>query len=169
MLQTDTVRAVQVDAQLGMLKCLLRCHHHCIFFPARRGNVQLLLGKLLTLVHRVLVNQLNADGCLALRSLGPYGKAVLFALLHTNAKVTLVRQTRTTVAVAWVAQLHIVRTALEWSVVLHVDTAEGLPAHQVLRKLKRTVFYQFTIQSTVSGIVDVLEKNTIHSRLDGRT
>ena len=68
----------------------------------------------------------------------------------------------------WVAQLYVVRTALEGTIVLHVHTTKGLPAHQVLRKLERTVLHQFAIQSTVSGIVDILEKDTIHGRLDGR-
>ena len=114
------------------------------------------------LVHGVLVNQLYADGGLALRGLGPYREAVLLALLHTDAEEALVHQTRTAVAVARVAQLYVVRTACKGTIVLYVDAAKGLPPHQVLWKLERAVLYQFAIQSAVSGKVDVLEKNAIH-------
>ena len=166
MLQTYAVRSVQVDAQLGMLHRLLRCQYDGIFLPFRRGDVQFLLSQFLTFVHRVLVYQLYADGRPVLGRLGPYREAVLLALLHADAEVALVRQTCTAVAMTWVTQLHIVRTTLERTVVLHVHTSKRLPTHQVLWKLERAVLHQFTIQSAVSGIVDVLEKNTIHGRLD---
>ena len=115
----------------------------------------------------MLVDELHTDGCLCLRSLCPYGEAILLALLYANAEIALVDQSRTEVVVARVAKHHIVWTTLEGTIVLDFYTAEGLPAHQLLWEFERAVFYQFTIQSAIGSIVDVLEKDSIHRLLDG--
>ena len=49
------------------------------------------------------------------------------------------------------------------------DIAEGVPAHQPLRKFKTAVFDHLGIESAVSTKVDILEEDTVHRRLDGRT
>ena len=165
--QCHTVGTLQEDAQLGMLQRQGRRQRQRILFPVCRGDIQRLFGKLLTLVHRVLVNQLHADGAIALGSLCPDRKTVLLAFLHTNAEVALVGQTRATVLVVGDAQLHIMRTACKGTVVLHVDTSEGLPAHQVLRKFERTVLDELAIESAVGSVVDVFKEDAVHGRLNG--
>ena len=64
-------------------------------------------------------------------------------------------------------QHHIVWASSEGAVILDVHTAEGLPAHQMLRKFKRAVLYQFTVQSAVGSIVDILKEDTVHGILNG--
>ena len=92
MLQCYAVRALQEDAQLGMLHGLRRGQRDDVFLPRCRRDVQLLLDKLLVLVHGVLVNELYADSCCALRSFRPHREAVLLTLLDANAEVALVDQ-----------------------------------------------------------------------------
>ena len=59
------------------------------------------------------------------------------------------------------------RTSLEGGIViLYIDTTEGLPSHQMLWKFERAVFDEFTIESTIGGIVDILKEDTIHGRLN---
>ena len=167
-LQRHAVRSLQEDAQLSRLHRLRRCQLDGIFLPLRRGDVQLLLHKLLVLFHRVFLNQLHTDGSLLLApcslplDFSPYREAILLALLHANAEVALVDQSRTTVVVTWVAQHHIVRTTLKGAIVLHLYRAKALPTHQVLGEFERAVLHQLAIQATISGIVDVLEEDTIH-------
>ena len=65
-----------------------------------------------------------------------------------------------------VAECDIVRTAFEWSVVLQLYVAEDLPTHKTLGEFKRTVLDQFSIQTAVGGIVDVLKEESIHGVLN---
>jgi len=67
MLQRHAVRPLQEDAQLGLFQRLRRGQRDGIFLPLRRGDVHLLLGKLLTLVHRTFIDELHADGRHAFR------------------------------------------------------------------------------------------------------
>ena len=150
-----------------MLQRQGRCQRQRVLLPVGRGDVERLFYKLLMLVHRTLVNQLHAEGTIALGSLRPNGKAILLALLYADAKVALVGQSRATVVVVRGTQHHIVRTTLKGTVTHHIDTSEGLPAHQVLGKFKRAVLNEFAIESAVGSVVDVFKENAIHRRLNG--
>ena len=161
-LECHAVVTLQEDAQLGMLVGLGRGQHDAVFLPVASGDAELLLYELLTLVHRALINELNAQGSDTLRSLGPYGEAVLLALLDTDAEVALVDQSCATVVMPGCREHDIVRTALEGTVVLHLDASEGLPAHQRLGELERAVLDQFAIQTAIGSVVDILEEDTIH-------
>ena len=79
----------------------------------------------------------------------------------------LVGQSRATVVVVRGTQHHIVRTTLKGTVTHHIDTSEGLPAHQVLGKFKRAVLNEFAIESAVGSVVDVFKEDAIHRRLNG--
>ena len=43
--------------------------------------------------------------------------------------------------------------------------AKGLPAHQALGELKRTVLYHLRIKAAIGSEVDVLKENAIHGGL----
>ena len=169
MLQCHTVVALQEDAQLALLQIDGRGECNGVLRPLGRGDVDGLLCHLLLLAHGVLVDKLYADGTIALRSLGPYGEAIGGTLLETDAKETLVGESRAAIVMVGSREHHIVRTALEGAIVLQFYTSESLPAHQCLWELERTVLDELAIQTTIGGIVDVFEEYTIHGRSDGGT
>ena len=166
-LQGHRVGSLQEDAQLGVLQRLPGGQRDGVFLPLGRRNLDFLVDKLLVLAHGVLVDELDADGTIALGGLGPYAEAVLLALLDANAEVALVGQTRAALLMAGVGEFYVPGAALEGTVILQVDTAEGLPAHEVLGELERTVLDQFAVESAVSGEVDVFEEDAVHGLLDG--
>ena len=57
--------------------------------------------------------------------------------------------------------------ALEGAIVLHVEVAEGAPAHQVLGEFKRAVLHHLGIEATIGCVVDILEEDTVHRGLYG--
>ena len=122
-----------------------RRERDAVFLPVGGADAQFLLHKLLVLVHGVLVDELYADGCCALGGLRPHGEAVLLTLLDADAEVAFVHQTRAALLMVRGGEHHVVGTALEGTVVLDIDIAEGLPAHEVLGKFERAVLDQFAI------------------------
>ena len=68
-----------------------------------------------------------------------------------------------------VGKAYVVGIALERSVVANLKLTVGAPAHQVLGELKRAVLHHFGIQTAVGSVVDVLEEDAIHRRLNGGT
>ena len=126
------------------------------------------LGKLLTLAHRVVVHQAHVErGLAALGATRPHGEAVGLALAHGDAEEALVLEAGELVAVARIAQAHVVRIAVEGAVVPHLEVAVGTPAHQPLRELERTVLHHLGVEAAVGGIVDVLEEDAVHGGLHG--
>ena len=166
-LQADGLAARQEDAQLSLLLSAGRPQRHGIFLPVAAGHVELLLNKLLPLLHRVLLDELHAYLRLALGSLGPHGEAVLLVLLHADAEVTLVLQSCAALLMSRVREHHVVRTALEGTVILQLYIAEYAPAHVRLGKFEGAVLHKFAIQTTVGGEVDILKEQTVHRRLYG--
>ena len=166
MLKGYRVGSLQEDAQLGVLQRQLRGERDGVLLPFGGGHLDFLVDELLMFAHGVLVDELHADGAVALEGLGPYGEAILLALLHTDAEIALVGQSTAAVLMVGCAEHDIEGTALEGAVALQLDTAEGLPAHQVLGKLEGAVLDKLAVESAVGGEVDVLEEDAIHGWLD---
>ena len=71
---------------------------------------------------------------------------------------------------AGVHEADVMRAALERTVVTHFHPAEGLPALQrILRKLEGAVLDELGVEAAVGRVVDVLEEDAVHGRLDGRS
>ena len=63
---------------------------------------------------------------------------------------------------AGVGQPHIMGIPIERAIVKNSHIAENFPTlERVRRELERTVLDQFGIQATISGEIDILEKNTV--------
>ena len=169
MFQGHSIGALEEDAQLGMFQRSRRRQLQRVLLPVGRRDVKHFLHQFLTLIHRLFVDELYTDGTIALQSLGPNRETIRLPLLDANAEIALVDQSRATVLMTWGGENNIVGTTLEGAVVTDVDTAKGLPAHQMLGKLERAVLDQLAIESTVGSIVDVLKEDAIHRRLYGCT
>ena len=141
MLQVDGIRADEVDAQLGLVNGACRLERQFVLLPVARGDGQCVSHKLLVLFHRCTLDELYGNLCLTLRGLSPDGETIGFALLQADAEETVVGEAGAALTVAWVAEFYVVRTALEGSVVFHLELSKGFPAHEVVGELKRTVLY----------------------------
>src|SRR5574344_2942705 len=114
------------------------------------------------LLHRVLINELYFDFCCSCRCFCPNRETIIFTFQHTDSEESFILQTCTTFAVSWVVKFYVMRTAFKWSIIFHCNIPESLPSHKMLRKFKGTVLNEFTIQTTVCGVVDVFKKQSIH-------
>ena len=94
----------------------------------------------------------------SIRHTRPNGETVLLPFLDTDADETLVFKTGVLVVMACGGEAHIMRIALERPVGAQLHTAEGFPAHQILRELERTVLDQLGIQAAVCAEVNILKK-----------
>ena len=164
--QVNRVCTCEIDAEVCLVEGAWRLYHHLILLPVSRLHLEFVLRKLLFLLHGVLVDELHTDCRCTLWGSCPNGEAIFLALHNSDAEVTLVLESSAALLVSWVAKGHIVWTTLERSVVLQLYLAEDLPTHEVLRELKRSVFYQLTIQTTIGSIVDVLKEESIHGVLN---
>ena len=115
-----------------------------------------------------MVDKLNYQlGRLAVGNTRPNREAVVGIALKTNAEETLVLQACPLCRVAAAAQTDIVGIALEGAVIAQLDIAEHAPTHIVVgTELKRAVLHQLGIDAAIGRIVDILEKEAPHRRLD---
>ena len=172
--RTRTAAAVVVaeeEAQVGMADGAARSQDDGVFLPVLRGHVDVGGDEVLTLFHRALIDELYPQFLgTAVGHTGIDGEAVVGIFLNANAEVALVLQSCPHVAVACREQTCIVGVAVEGAVVLDFDFAKGHPSHEgVGGELEGAVLDEFAIESSVGGIVDVLEEDAIHGLLNGRT
>ena len=66
-------------------------------------------------------------------------------------------------------KLNVVWAALKWSVVLERYVTENLPTHIVLWEFERAVLHKLTIQTSVGGIINIFEEQSIHRVLNLRS
>ena len=91
------------------------------------------------LLHRGTVDELHDDLRSAMGRTGPDGEAVVLALMQADAEVAIIAQAGTALLMTGIAQLHVMGTTLEGSVVLDLEVAEGLPPHQAVGELEGAV------------------------------
>ena len=145
-LECHGVLSLQEDAQLGVLVGDGRRQRDGVFLPIGRSQGKFLLDKLLPLVHRTLIDELDADGgTLGVKCFRPDGEAVLLALLNADAEVALVDQSRAAVMMIGGREHYVVGATLERAVAFDLHASDGLPAHQRLRKLERAVLDQLAV------------------------
>src|SRR5690554_551698 len=65
----------------------------------------------------------------------------------------------------------IIETYIMWisfkgTVILQCHLSICFPSHKILGELKGAVFDQFGIEASISGIVDIFKKQTVHRRLN---
>ena len=139
----------------GTLDC------HGVLFPFARVHLEVSVGELLLLGHRVLVNELNPKVLrTAVGHAGPDGETVVGVLLETNAEEALVLKAGPEVAVASRGEAGVVRVALERAVGLDLDLAEGVPPHKVIgSELEGAVLEELAVEAAVGREVDVLEED----------
>ena len=130
------VCSLEEDAQVCLLLGLGRLQYYLILLPVGRSDVESLLYKFLVLTHRVLVDKLHADGCLALWSLCPYRETIVLALNNSDTEITLVLDTGAAFLMIGCIQHDIVWTTLKWTVVLQFYVTEYLPSHVALWELE---------------------------------
>ena len=95
------------------------------------------------------------------------GKSLLAKCFIEEAAVL---QSCELLVVTGILQYHVVGIAVKGRFhVADADITEGVPAHQPLRKFKTAVFDHLGIESAVGAKVDILEEDTVHRWLDGRT
>ena len=54
------------------------------------------------------------------------------------------------------------RILVEGTIILQGHIAGDVPACKVVGELEGAVHHQFAIQTTIGGIVDILEEDTVH-------
>lgn len=100
----------------------------------------------------------------------PGGEVVGHALTETHTEEAVVLQTRGLLTMAGAGEDGIVRVAREGGLsVGDGNVAERRPAHQRLWELEGTVCDEVGVEAAVGAVVDVLEENAVHRRLDGGT
>ena len=156
------------DAEGGLGLCAGCLEFGGIFLPLLALDLHLHLGEALVFLHRVVLDEADFEcGLAALRTAGPEGEAVGGSLLDGDAEEAFVLETRELVAMARVAEAHVVGIVLEGTVVLQLEVAIGAPAHQRLVELERAVLHHLGIEATVGSVVDILEEDAVHRRLYG--
>ena len=162
MVHVKAVLTFQEDAQQSVGIGFGGRQFHGIFLPVVARHVQAFLG-----YHFVVrTHQFHADSGLSLRACID-AELVAHTFLQAHAEVTAVFNARPLVGMAVVLQAYIMRIAREGRVVvLYLHVAEGLPGHQSLRKLKRTVLHHVGIEASVGSEVDVFEEYAVHRRLN---
>ena len=169
MVEIDSLISLKEYAHESLVYCHLRSERSRVFPPAVSFHTDRLC------IDNVIVrtDNLYADlGFLAIEQMqtSPYGEIILHALLQSHAEISTVLQSGAFLCMPGTLQHNIMGTTGEGRVFLaHCDITECRPTHEVLRIFKRTVLYQLGIETTVSSEIDILEKDTIHRWLDGRT
>ena len=155
------------DTQVGFGDGTVGFHDHRVFFPFFRVDDQVLADKLLCVIHRVLVDELDHQRHrLAVRHACPYGKTVFGIFLQADAEETFVLYARPHVAMSGTSQTHVMRVLVEGAVILQRDVAEHFPTHVMVgSKFKRTVLDEFGIQAAVGSEVDVFKEHAVHRGL----
>ena len=137
-----------------------------VFLPLLAADLDIDGGEALVLTHGVVVDETHLQcRSTALGTACPQGETVGGTFLDGDAEEALVLKTGELVAVAGVLEAHVMGIALEGTVVLDVEVAEGAPAHEVLGELKGAVLHHLGIEPTVGGIVDVFKEDAVHRRL----
>ncbi len=165
MLKAHGITAVEKYTQPGIGMGLRRFDDYFVLLPFGRLDIEPGSGKLLTLTHRLGVDELYRYAAGAFGRFRPYGEAVFFAFEHPNTEIPLVHKSGAAVSVSRIRQRHVVRTTLKRSVVFQLYVTESLPAHETLRELKRAVFHQLSVKPAVGSIVDVFKKHAVHGVL----
>ena len=161
------VKATQEDAECEVVGSHLGGDFGGVLLPLLALDVDAGRSSLLGFAHRVVVGKPNEQCTLAtVGATCPEADAIDGIGLGGNAEEALVLDAGALVNMTGIRKADIMRIALEWAVVAHFDLAKGLPAHQGLRKFERTVLDHLGIETTIGGIVDVLEEDAIHGVLD---
>lgn len=97
------LRIGKEDAQVGLGDGTVGFHDHRVFFPFFRVDNQVLTDKLLCVIHRVLVDELDHQRHrLAVRHACPYGETVFRIFLQTDAEEAFVLYARPHIAMSGV-------------------------------------------------------------------
>ena len=135
-------------------------------FLATDGDIG--LNEALILAHRVIIDEAHLENRRpALWAACPDREAVGCSLLDGNAEETFILKTCILVAVTGIAEADVVGVLVKGTIVAQLKVAIGSPAHQVLRKLERTVFHHLGIETAVGSVVDVFKEDAVHRRLYG--
>ena len=169
MLYIGSNLAVAPYAEVSLGKGALGLDDSGILLPVLAIYVDACIAYLLVVVHRGIVNQVDPQFCFA--SIGdtcPYRETIFLASLYADAEETVILNHSVLVAMARRSQTNVVRVALEWTIVHQNHLARDIPSGECVGKLERAVLDELGIKATVGGIVDVLEKDSVHRRLYGR-
>ena len=169
MIEVYAVGTLQEDAHQTLLDSLVGGERHRFLRPLVVGDSDLLLVDRVILVVDKLYTNLSFLALQVVET-GKDREIIVHTLLQSHAEEAAVLQSCELLVVTGALQYHVVGIAVKGRFhVADADIAEGVPAHQPLRKFKTAVFDHLGIESAVGAEVDIFEEDTVHRRLDGRT
>lgn len=147
-----------------------RSYDGSVFRPFVALYLDLLACYGLSLTHAFGRHKLNPYLGRSLSDIScPHREAILLAFFYADTEEAFVLDAGVLVAVAGCSKAYIMRIALKRTVIFQFHSAKCGPAHEILRKVKRAVLYQFGIKAAVSRIIYVFKEKPVHGRLYRRS